>query len=176
MTNQWCWLIVALVLAAPSLAEAGMSLGTNLGVVRLSSDGSSSLSLSAPSDLYFGIQPGLRLGFTGEKGMDQTYFDAGLVMVEDASLWAVTANYQRNFLRSPTSPYVTLGGGFHAYSFGGTLEANPLFGGGLGVTHRLANGHGELRAEFRVDALRAPQSGNTLTSVGLKTGFDLWLQ
>ena len=61
---------------APTLAQAArMSLGANLGLAQLSSGGSSTVVLQAPSDVYFGIQPGFRIGFPSQSGMDDVYFD-----------------------------------------------------------------------------------------------------
>src|SRR5262249_60687557 len=85
---------------------------------------------------------------------------------------SLTGNYQRYLTHAATTPYLTIGGGFHSYGFDGTTEANPLYGAGIGVTHRLGHGHGAVRAEFRYDAIHDSESGNTLSSIGLKAGFD----
>jgi hypothetical protein len=165
-----------LLLASARLAAAEhMSLGANLGWVGLSTEGESTMLLSAPADPVFGIQPGLRIGFPGESGMDDLYFDTGLIVLESSSVWALTVNYQRNLLHSATSPYLTAGGGFRAYGFGEGLQASALFGGGLGVIHRLDGERGALRLELRLDGLHDPDIESTLTSVGIKAGFDVWL-
>lgn len=176
MSMNRLWVLpIALLVLLPGAAHSGVTLGANLGFTQLSSDGSSSFSLTVPSDLYFGIQPGLRLGFLDAQAMTEVYFDFGAVAIDDASLAALTVNFQRNLARAATTPYLTIGAGFHSYGFDGTIEANPIYGGGIGVMHRLGHGHGAVRAEFRYDALRDSESDNTLTSVGLKAGFDLEL-
>jgi hypothetical protein len=169
--------VLAVMLAPPALAASHASLGVNLGVVSLSTEDESSTLVSIPSDVLLGIQPGLRIGLPGENRLDDFYFDTGFVVVSSSSLWMLTVNYQRNFTRAATAPYLTVGGGFRTYSTdNGGGNTGALFGGGLGVIHRLAESRGDLRLELRLDALNDSELSSTLKSFGVKAGFDVWVR
>src|SRR5262245_4385383 len=171
------WLSAALMLvAAPASGEKHASLGVNLGVVSLSTENESEMLVSIPNDVLFGIQPGLRIGFLSEDGVEDFYFDTGLMVVSSSNVWALTANYQRNLTRSATAPYLTVGAGFRTYSDGYGQETGPLVGGGLGVIHRVADDHGTLRLELRLDVLDEPGLSSALESFGVKAGFDVWVR
>jgi hypothetical protein len=172
--------LITLVLwlaAAPAAAESHASLGVNFSIVGLSTETETSTLASVPNDVLFGLQPGLRLGFPGESGMDDFYFDTGFVVLESSSLWSLTLNYQRNLAHSATAPYLTVGGGFRTESTdGGGGDTGTLLGGGFGVIHRLADDHGTLRLELRLDVLNDPNLSSTLKSFGVKAGFDVWVR
>jgi hypothetical protein len=110
--------------------------------------------------------------------MDDFYFDTGFVVLESSSLWSLTVNYQRNLMHSTTAPYLTIGGGFRTESTdGGGGNTGTLVGGGLGVIHRLADDHGALRLELRLDVLNdSTLSSSHLESIGVKAGFDVWVR
>ena len=166
------------VFAAPAYAGSHASLGANFSIVGLSTESESSTLASFPNDVLVGIEPGLRIGFPGEAGMDDFYFDTGFVVLESSSLWSLTANYQRNLMHSTTAPYLTVGGGFRTEStdFGGS-DTGTLVGGGFGVIHRLADDHGTLRLELRLDVLNDPNiTSSHLESIGVKAGFDVWVR
>jgi hypothetical protein len=169
-------LVFALALSPAQARATQVSLGANLGFVQLSSGGSSSVLFQAPFDPSIGFQPGLRLGFPGESGMDDFSIDLGGLRIEDTHVFAVLLHYRRCLVRAATSPYLTIGGGFHTYGFGGRTETNPVFGGGAGLIHRLPDQRGALRLEFRVDDLKQDQGADDLLSVGVKAGFDLYLR
>ena len=101
-----------------------------------------------------------------------------------------TLNYQFGLGtgRGSTEPYLTLGLGLtylreHTQNFFSGSETisgtNPLFGGGIGVRHRVGRNHGALRGEVRYDRL-AEGSGDlglaSANAVSVKLGFDLWMR
>lgn len=174
--SRWMTLIMLSAITIPSVSSAGMSLGANVTAAQFGNANDHSFALSAPSSPLFGIQPGLRIGFPNPSGLDETYFDTGLLMVESYTLWSVTVNYQRALARQPTAPYVTVGGGFQSYGGFVGFEAYPVFGGGFGVRHILGHRQGAIRAELRYDRLHVTEESEDLSSIGLKLGFDLWLQ
>src|SRR5262245_14363784 len=162
---------------APACAHAAahVSLGGNLSFVQLSQGSENSTTLQVPNDVLFGVQPGIRLGFPGNRGMDDVYFDLGFVSIEHENFGAFTLNYQRNLVHAVTVPYLTVGAGIFQRDFGGNGEAHAMVGGGLGIVHRLSQRQGALRAEFHVDAVDRSPETDPLVSLGLKAGFDLYL-
>lgn len=187
------WIMVAALLAGFAAPARAMnwSLGANLGLVIVdpTEDGLESVTLlGLPSQGFITIvgSPGLRVGFIGESPRHQFYFDNGLSMfsTEGVNFTSAqfTANYQYNLTRTSTQPYVTLGGGLahfrsEDFLFGDESVMAGMFGGGLGVQHRLGHGRGSLRAEIRLDHVVEDDGGVVPESnnIGLKFGFDLWM-
>ena len=167
--------LLAFTVAPASAHGAHVSLGGNLSFVQLSQGSANTTTLQVPNDMLLGIQPGIRLGFPGERGMDDVFLDFGFVSIEDENFGAVTLNYQRNLMHAATAPYLTVGAGLFESDFGGNGDTHAMVGGGFGVLHRLAQRQGALRAEIRVDSVDQSPETNPLVSFGLKAGFDLYL-
>lgn len=80
------------------------------------------------------------------------------------------------------SPYLTGGLGFVSVgvSNGGDVGATSIvFGGGVGIRHRMGNRHGVLRGELRLDHFTQGDDGPIVlieeaNSIGLRLGFDFW--
>jgi hypothetical protein len=181
--------LLLVVTAVPARA-LNWSLGANLGLSIISPDNGDNVTMfSWPSGglLTLFTTPGLRVGFTGQNPQHEIYIDTGLSLISSngASLntLQMSGNYQYNFGSSGNlSPYLTAGVGFASYSEsdGGSISAiSPMLGGGLGLRHKMGNGHGTLRAEARLDHLNEGEdSGFVVISAantfGIKLGFDLW--
>jgi hypothetical protein len=183
------WIVVSAVPASAFNWSVGASLGANIVLPKAS---------SLPNTVEFAwpfsrSTPGLRVGFVGEKPQHEFYLDTGLFLSTTknnvtSSLFTGTANYQYNFTNeSAVAPYLTAGGGIYVSRYKDkaqvpVLEENGtsgLFGGGIGVRHKMGNGHGVLRAEVRYDHLTEAKDGNVIVVdqadiVGFKLGFDLW--
>ena len=141
-----------------------------------------------------GVTPGLRFGFTREKPNHEVFLDTGLKYSSTKNAktnraFTATANYQYNFSKGGSAaPYLTAGGGLELV--GEKDETDPdnvsdvsaisgVFGGGVGVRHKMGNGHGTLRAEVRFDRLTegADQDQVIIREANIfsiKFGFDLW--
>ena len=184
--------VVLLVLTAAPASAFHWSLGANLGytLVMPTASGSENTNVFAwPNQL--GI-PGLRIGFTGENPQHELYFDTGLVLVSTTDVgssrsFVTTVNYQYNLASSGSnSIFLTAGGGFLLVGQKDDIPPTSdlsatagLFGGGVGVRHKMGNGHGTMRAEVRFDKSMEGKDGAVVlldeaNLVALKLGFDLW--
>ncbi len=183
-------LAVVLLASWPALARADWSLGPNLGLSELlPSDGGDNVSyLSIPSTSA-GLQPGLRVGFMGQSPKQEIFLDTGLLWISTSGAHStdfdLTGNYQFD-LSSGTgyTPYVDLGLGFLYSGFedaAGTFSAtSAIFGGGVGLHRRMANGVVTLRGEVVVDYVTKGEDHDVVitpagTIIGVKVGFDVWL-
>ena len=190
MKTRWMMIVAVLVLFAQPARAMNWSLGTNLGLVIVdpTEEDSDSVTLFGwPSQGFLTIigAPGLRLGFIGESPHHQFYIDSGLSMIStdgaDLNTMQFSGNYQFNFGRGSTQPYLTAGGGFVNFNSEDFLfdesVTTAVFGAGLGVQHRLGHGRGSLRAEVRLDRVIEDDDGVIPESnnIGLKLGFDLWM-
>jgi hypothetical protein len=174
--------LAVLLLAAPA-HSATTTLGTNFGVQFISSSGASNTltvfgAPSAPSALLGGVAPGLRVGGLTDGETEEFYLDMGwsLASANGESIYAIlnTLNYQHNFGAPGAQPFVTLGAGVLVEGYASVSESYPIFGGGVGLRHDIASGHGDVRFEFRFDRVFASRSqGEDLNVVGIKVGFDL---
>ena len=184
--SRWiCATIVAvLTFAAVPVHAGGWSIGSNLGISVLHPKGGEDnlLALGVPGSagqLVPGFQPGLRLGF-GASG-NEGFFDVGLntlaVSGETISAFQVSANYQHDFSATGSSSYFTVGAGILGQSYESQTHSNLIVGGGLGVRNRVADGHGALRAEMRLDYITEDTRGFVGGLLfGIKFGFDLWMR
>ena len=177
------WIALVLTVAAHPVMAQGWSVGTNFGlaVAQPQNGGDNLIAVGLPGSVgQFapGFQPGLRVGILGTRG--EFYFDAGLASLsgsgETISAYQLGANGQLNFSSEGTSPYVTGGLGLIGVSFLGENFTNTVVGGGFGVFNKVAEGHGRLRAEMRLDyVIENTQGLDSATVIGLKLGFDLLL-
>jgi len=196
--------VAALLLVAASAVPAhamNWSIGANLGAniilpqdTDINGDGikddlENSVDFAWPQN---GLTPGLRFGFVGENPQHEFFFDTGLFLTSSKnssfSQFSASANYQYNFGGTGSvSPYVTFGAGFLIQrSKDETVLPNidlsgtgGVFGGGLGIRHRMGNGHGTMRAEVRFDRTTEGKDGTVIifpasNIIGFKLGFDLW--
>jgi len=184
--------IVFALAAFVAPAHAGnWSIGANLGVSFVSPDGGDMVTVigwpSGSGVIPIAASPGLRVGFVGANPEHEFYVDTGLQIITGSGSTLrsaqITGNYQYNFTSSgSTAPYLT--GGIGILSFGesdGASEGavSPVFGGGVGVRHKMGNGNGTLRAEARFDHTNeGKDSGDVLfpaqNTFTIKLGFDLW--
>ena len=179
------WIALLLTVAAHPAIAQGWSVGTNFGlaVVQPQSGGDNLITVGLPGSvgqIAPGFQPGLRVGILGTRG--EIYFDAGLGSLsgsgETLSAYQLGANGQLNFSSAgSTSPYVTGGMGLLGVSFLGENFTNTVVGGGFGVSNKIAEGHGRLRAEVRLDYVFENTQGlDAATVFGIKLGFDLLMR
>ncbi len=184
-----------LLILLPGTSAAELSLGANLGltVYKFSNDKHVTTLIEWPASAA-SMQPGLRVGFRPSGSHHEVYLNTGLEYESrqgsDAHEFEATANYQYSL--SPdagVTPYATAGGGlisqtleYPYYDYYGYVESVRtatlgVYGGGLGVAFRVANGAGRLRAEARYD--RVPKGDRIYYSTGLfgiRLGFDLWMK
>jgi hypothetical protein len=175
------WIALVLTVAAHPAIAQGWSVGTNFGlaVVQPQSGGDNLITVGLPGSVgQFapGFQPGFRVGILAPRG--EIYLDAGLGLLsgsgETLSTYQFGANGQLNFSAGSTSPYVTGGVGLLGISFVGENFTNTVAGGGFGVYNKIAEGHGRLRAEARLDYVFENTQGiDAATVFGIKLGFDL---
>jgi hypothetical protein len=175
--------IVSLTLFHAPQAFANWSLGANLGVSFVNpEDGSSETVAGWPLDAF--LEPGLRIGFAGTRSSHEGYLESGLVLVDSDStvhVFELIGNYQYSFKPgSPTSPFLTAGVGLVNVDNGGSATS-AMYGGGLGIWHRVAADHGRVRAEVRYDRVsEGDDNGVEVIDkagiVGIKLGFDLWMK
>ena len=172
----------ALVFVTP--AHAGnWSLGANMGLSFESPDGGDMVTVIGwPSSVL-----GLRVGFVGQNPVHEVYVDSGLEVLSTKGFSQhavqVTGNYQYNFKSTGSNaPFLTGGLGFASVgaSDGSSVSAvATLFGGGIGLRHKMANGNGTLRGEARFDHNTEGKDGGAVivsaaNTFGIKLGFDLW--
>jgi outer membrane protein with beta-barrel domain len=174
-------LTMALVLAAAPAHAMNWSLGANLGLAIVMPDIGDDVTV-------FGwpLDPGIRVGFLGDDPRHEFYVDTSLLMLSNGGTFRrteITGNYQHNFRGSGSvSPYVTGGMGFVSVgvSNGGDVGATSvIFGGGVGIRHRMGNRHGVLRGEVRLDHVTQGDDGPVVlieeaNVLGIKLGFDFW--
>jgi hypothetical protein len=168
-----------LVLLGGSARAAVWSVGPNLGLDVLTSQGDNLVLIGVPasSGPFLGFTPGLRLGVRDASEQNQLFFDTGLQVISSSgsSLYTFTgtANYARAF-HEGSSPYVTAGLGVHVIGGDGSSERLLRYGAGLGIRQVLPHGHGAIRIETRVDVLDPTETLiQSLTDFGLRIGFDL---
>jgi len=188
----WAAALVLMVVTVVPAQAMNWSLGANLGYSMISPayTGAEKTNLFGWPSSTNGVTPGLRIGFTGENPQHEFYFDTGLSITSTTGIssrdFIATANYQYNFGASGSvAPYLTAGGGL--LLTGGKIEAldidysatSAVLGGGVGIRHKMGNGHGTLRAEARFDRTTEGKDNDELiipkaNVFGLKLGFDLW--
>ncbi len=179
--------LALLLAAAPRVVSAvSWTAGTNLGFSYLTSQGSAGLLVAGwPSQggIFFGgFEPGIRIGLAGASGQHEGYLDTGLVLASGSgsTLYSLvnTVNYQYNFIGGEVStPYVTGGIGLEVFGYDGESTNATLLGLGIGGRHLVASGHGAVRTEFRVGLVLPNETGaDSITSIGLKFGFDLLMK
>lgn len=168
----------------PAQARA-VSLGANFGVsMFMPRSGGHVIVIAAPGGALLTptFQPGLRLGSVSETVGVEFFVDAALAHTSYSegtglTTFSATANVLKPFAGNETStPFVTLGGGVLHSNYDGDSDDNLIVGGGVGVRHRVRDGHGALRGEFRADYV--PENGRgsqALMVYGIKFGFDLWM-
>jgi hypothetical protein len=176
-------LALCLLVLLPGPSSASVSLGTNFGVTvhRLSGASSSTTIIEWPNSAG-DLEPGLRVGLRPADPHHELYLNSGLIHQSSngssSHVIEATINYQYNFQpEEATSAYATVGGGL--LSFGGSSGSGAtsgLFGGGLGVRVRVADGHGSLRVEARFDRLGESDRLSEASLFGLRLGFDLWMK
>jgi hypothetical protein len=177
---------LTLAVAVAPAAAMNWSIGANLGAQFASPTDDNIDNASAIG----WPQGGLRVGFVGENPVHEVYLDTELDIFSQgdfsANDFGVMANYQYNFgSQGSTAPYVTggVGVGFSSIDFGtpgSDVSASAVvFGGGVGLRHKMGNGHGTLRGEVRYDRQGKGEDGNVVVIeeagiIGIKLGFDLW--
>jgi hypothetical protein len=184
-------LALSVLLCGSARAEGGgMFFGTSLGVTHfIPEDGDGLTAATWPSQAGFYLptfMPGLRVGgFLDEAHQQSLYLDTGLFYATSdgnslMNLQGLLA-YEFAFGDQPTVPIVNVGVGVLHVGDDDDSYNSMVIGGGLGLRHRLAHGHGALRAEVHVDRqFEAEDNGHTvlpaLTAVGAKLGFDVYLK
>jgi len=175
-------LLLALVLVAlpgGSARAATWSIGPNLGLDVLTSNGDNLLILGVPANNgpFTGFTPGLRIGVLDATGRNQLFFDTGLQVLSSGGSsvqsTTATANYAYHF-QEGSGPYLTAGLGFLMLGFDASTQTQLRYGAGAGMRQRLAHGHGAVRLEARLDVLDPTESQiDSLKDFGLRIGFDL---
>jgi hypothetical protein len=174
--------VAAVLLLAPSLARADVSLGANFGATLAFQEGVSGgrFAFGGPYSHASALAPtpGLRFGFTGGTGHHEGYLDTAVAFYPrfDEHSVLLTGNYQYNFDGKANTFFITGGGGplFHKYNrYSATAF---IFGGGVGLRQRVADGHGTIREEIRFDFIPGSSSFPQTFMLGFKFGFDLWFR
>jgi hypothetical protein len=178
------------LLQAPQVF-ANWSLGSNLGLTYLIlEDGVHVTTVGVPSGAGLSalVQPGLRIGFKGEESALEGYLDMGFALVhnntggETEHAVEATANFQDSFRpENDTSPYLTAGAGVANADNGFFSASSFVYGGGLGLWHKVANDHGRIRGEVRYDRVAKGDDNGVVVidkadTISLKLGFDLWMK
>lgn len=124
--------------------------------------------------------PGLRLGYVFHGGAIAASVDEGMqlerlgqwqytnVIVEPALAYAFMGERR-------TSPYVGVLSGWHHYHQSRSVT-RPLVGATVGVRHRVAAGHGFIRAEFIYERFTKKDTNHFILPdeiAGLRVGCDL---
>jgi hypothetical protein len=183
--------LLLLLIAAPlhaaenAPASGAWTLGANFGVSYLKLAGDNhfvGFNVPQGAGLFSAtLQPGMRVGYATASGTSDIYLDLGINYAsygdgDSYHSYIITGNYQFNFSpMEPTSLYGTLGGGFHNIGGSGDSQTDPLFGLGLGMRHKVSEGHGAVRGELRYDRLNASDD-EAIDSFSLKVGVDLWIR
>jgi len=186
------WALALLLLSAIPARAGNWSIGSNFGFV-LVPGGSFDhrVSVSAAGDVFY-FMPGLRFGLQSTSQRQECFLDGGLSLLSSdefsETAAQATANYQYNLGTGPSILYLTGGGGVATRFIGdlgpGGTTVNPVSfvgGGGVGVRHKVGEGHGTLRAEARLDYVTEGKDWDQVlipkgTAFGVKLGFDLWLK
>ena len=181
--SRWIALVaLSLLPRVSSAAAVSFSLGTQFGLASISgASGSNSTVVAWPASALT-YQPGLRMACGNARHSRDVTLDSGLFLLDEAgstlSLLVGTASYQHVVRPEwPWSPFANLGLGFYREYAATRTRVSSSYGGGVGVRHAVRDSHGALRAEVRYDHLRSDGGSGrpTLTTVGLRLGFDLWL-
>lgn len=197
------WFAALLLVSASAVPASAMnwSIGANLGAninipadTDVNGDGikddlQNVVDFSWPQNV---LTPGLRIGFVGDNPQHEFFIDTGLFIASaknfSSSNFSASANYQYNFSSTASvAPYVTGGAGVvfdRSKDETGTITVETsatagIFGGGLGIRHKMGNGHGTMRAEVRFDRVTEGKDGVVpiiieSNIIGFKLGFDLW--
>jgi hypothetical protein len=196
-------LLVLAAASAPAVSSAASastgrwSIGADLELTFVNPEvGSNSTVFAWPGDGNApAYQPGMRIGYEFAGKPSEVYVNTGLDLVtgDGSSLttFELTGNYQYNFHGSKpktSTPYLTGGLGLVSASYNvgtgfGSLDVGAtslIYGFGVGMRHRVADGHGSIRTEARFDHLTEGDDGGVVVIessnlIGLKVGFDLWL-
>lgn len=163
-----------------------MGLGTNLGLtIQTPPEGGHNTTIFEWPNSAINLQPGIRVGYSPVPHHEM-YLNTGVYYRSQTNekfhIIEATVNYQYN-LRGDAgfTPYVTAGGGIVTANTSGESESvdfnddpitisysdsysSPLFGGGLGIAGKVADGSGRLRAEVRYD--RVTKGGMSLSPRG----------
>lgn len=178
-------LVAAALILATMRAHAGNGaiIGTNIGVAYRS--GIATLSVPNGSPPLLDFSPTLRFGtFLDEKRQQELFGDLSLVgaSASGTTLMNLQAmlSYQYASSQGATSPFVNVGAGFTSLGVDSYSQAASVLGLGIGVRHRLANGHGGIRAELRGERQFGLQRGyysslGETTTFGARFGFDLYV-
>ena len=109
-------------------------------------------------------------------------FDTGLYAVDEAgsnlSMATITCGWQHVFgAGKRTAPFADASLGVYHESSAAQSSTEATCGAGIGLRRAVAEDHGDLRCEIRVDYLRAEPNmlRPALTTCGLRLGFDLWI-
>lgn len=173
-----------------SQAFAIWSLGSNLGLTYMdpksTAEQVTTLGVPSGAGVIPVVQPGLRVGFKGEDSALEGYLDMGFALVHSGGstdhALAATANFQDSFRpENDTSAYLTAGAGITNLDSGIYSATSFVFGGGLGLWHKVGNDHGRVRMEVRYDRLTKGEDNHVAVIdeadiLGLKLGFDLWMK
>ncbi len=175
------------LLAAAPASAGNWSIGTDwsFAIWNPQEAGSDNLTIIALPGHPIVSLPGFRLGFADSRMKNEFYLDGGVsILSEDETLTnlLVTGNYQYNFqAERTTTPYLTAGLGLYSVSFAGTGATSAVFGGGVGIRNRIADGHGSFRVEFRVDKISEGEDAGAgvideALMYGVKLGVDFWMK
>lgn len=177
---------IGFLVCAAAPARAQMQVGPNLEWNYWSNFPKSSFIKSGSSIAVGGyyLSPGLRLGYLFPGAAFTATADVGIqhesledikytnVLIEGGLAYAFLSE-------RTTSPYVGVCAGWHDLSEGSSLDiSRPLVGGSAGVRHRVAAGHGFVRAEVRYDHFTTAETKGFILPqdmVGLRIGADLLL-
>jgi hypothetical protein len=176
-------------LTRPAARAEGWSIGTNFGLsVYNPSEGNGSLtsfSVPAGNTICFGFVPGMRVGFTGPGKNTEIFGEFGLQTLSgdgfSASGFQLAGNFQQAFSSDATAPFVDAGLGLVHQNSDGDSGTSVTLGAGFGVRNRIADGHGMVRGEVRLDYITESSSGGVIiipsgTIIQIKLGFDLWMK
>jgi len=164
-----------LFLASPARA-AHLSLGANGALMKgVSGRESFDLALSLPFDDAL-HRPGFRVGVADEHRNHEIFMDVGATVLKSSyevyRSVTVTGNYQHSLKQEGSvTQYVTLGGGLTTQGVSARTDTRAVYGGGLGIRQTVADDHGSVRVELRVERI-----ADAMTLAGVKFGFDLWLK
>lgn len=181
------------LLASTGLARAeggGMFFGTSLGVTHfVPEDGDGLTAVAWPSQtgiLFPTFSPGFRVGgFLDAAHQKSLYLDTGLFYASsDGSSFTNLQGmlgFEYAFGDKPTVPYIDFGAGVLHLGSDDQSYNSMVLGGGVGIRHRFAHGHGAVRAEAHLDRqFEAEDDGDVvlpnLTAIGAKIGFDVYLK
>ncbi len=180
-------LVVLVVPAAPAAAFT-WALGTELGgsIFRPDYPDAEGVATFAwpmvgPSFYQNG---GLRVSFMGTKPTHEIWFGTSFsyMLTGGHSTRGVmmSGNYQYNFpAQGRMIPYLTAGVGLNSYGRSEQFASATIVGAGAGLSWRVHEDAGRIRAEVRYDNMSEGKSEGFVTiprggSIGMKLGIDLW--